>query len=439
MARELSEEGHDLTLIDSDPHVLEAGMERYDVIAVQGNCASAKILRRAGVENADLLIACTGSDEWNLLCSVTAHALNPHLHTIARIRNPEYSEQAYHMKDAFALSMTFNPEQQAALEISRLLKFPGFLRRDAFAKGRVEIVEIRIDSKSALQNVPLSTLYHTVKCRVLVCSVLRDGKAITPDGSFTLQAGDRIFVTAPTNDLATLLKNLGIVTHKVRRVLIAGGGRLSYYLAELLQDTAMDLTVIDSDRERCMEFSAAFPRVNVICGDAREQTVLESENAANADALLSLTGTDEVNMLIALYANRNGVPQIISRLEELDESGITADLPLGSVICSSRLCCNNILRYVRALQNQKGAALTIHTIADGRVEALEFCVDETTLHCGEPLRKLRLRKNILLAGISNGPRTEIPNGDSCFRVGDHVVVIAGDETVVHQLNDIFED
>lgn len=437
LAMELSAEGHDLTIMDSDPRVLETGVERYDVMAFQGNCASMKTLQQAGVDTADLLIACTGSDELNLLCCMTAHGLNSALHTIARIRNPEYIEQAYRMRDAFALSMIFNPEQQAATEIQRLLRFPGFLKRDSFARGRVEIVELRIDENSKICNVPLNTLYSIIKCRVLVCTVLRDGHAFTPDGGFILQAGDRIFVTAPSDNLALLLKNLGVVRHKVRRVLIAGGGTVGYYLAELLKSSAMDVTVIESDAERCVELATMLPYTNIIHGDAREQDVLENESLASTDALVSLTGSDELNMVISLYGHHREIPQIITRLGQMETSGITEKLPLGSVISPHRLCCNNIVRYVRALQNKVGAAVSIHLIADGQVEAMEFRVDEHALHCGEPLKALKLKKNVLLVGISNGMETQIPSGDSCFCQGDSVVVVAGEDTVIRQFNDIF--
>ncbi len=437
LAQELSEEGHDITLIDSDPRVLEAGMEQQDVIAVQGNCASMQTLQRAGIENASLLIACSGSDEVNLLSCMTAHIINPELHTIARIRDPEYMEQAYQMRDAFALSLSFNPEHRAAREIANLLKFPGFMKRDSFAKGRVEIVEIRIEQGSKLCDVPLSILYSIVKCRVLVCAVLRNGSAVTPDGNFTLRNNDRIFVTAPTDDLAILLKNLGIVTHKVRDVIIAGGGRVAYYLAEQLEDSPISLTVIESDRERCVELAARFPKANIIHGDARNQNTLESEGISSVDTLISLTGNDELNLMLSLYGNSRKVPQIITRMEHLSDSGITESLPLGSIISPHRLCCNTILRYVRAMHNQKGAAITIHSIADGHAEAMEFRVDEQTLHCDEPLKTFKLRRNVLLVSISRGSQIEIPRGDSCFSKGDTVVVVAGEGTVIHQLNDIF--
>ena len=437
LAQELSAEGHDLTLLDSDPRVLEVGIERYDVIAVQGNCASMRTLHQAGVEKADLLITCTGSDELNLLACATAHVINPHIHTIARVRNPEYSAQAFEMRDAFGLSMTFNPELQAAVEIERLLKMPGFLMRETFAKGRVEIVEIQVDETSKLCNVSLSMLNGIVKCRVLVCAVLRDGQNITPDGNFTLRRGDRVFVTAPSDNLAMLLKNLGIVTHKVRRALIVGGGTLSYYLAQRLETSFIDATIMEADEARCVELATLLPEVDVIRGDAREDGVLDGEALSEADALIALTDSDELNMVLSLYAHRRKLPQVVTRLEQLGSMGITQQLPLGSVICPRHLCCSNIVRYVRAMQNQAGAAITIHSFADGQAEALEFLVDQNTLYCNTPLKKLKLRPNVLLVGITSRNGTEIPGGDSVYHVGDSVVVVSGGDTVIGQFNDIF--
>ena len=437
LAQELSAEGHDLTLLDSAPRVLEVGIERYDVIAVQGNCASMETLHQAGVESADLLIACTGSDELNLLACATAHAIHPKLHTIARVRNPEYTAQAFEMRDAFGLSMTFNPELQAAVEIERLLKMPGFLKRETFAKGRVEIVEIRMDGDSKLCNVPLHMLNGIVKCRVLVCTVLRDGQVFTPDGSFVLQEGDRVFVTAPSDNLAMLLKNLGIVTHKIRRALILGGGTLSYYVAQRLESSSIDATIMESDEARCVELATLLPEADIVCGNPREDGLFEGEELSEADALISLTDSDELNMVLSLYGHHRGLPQIVTRLEQLGDRGITERLPLGSVICPRHLCCNNIVRYVRAMQNQVGAAITLHSIADGQAEALEFLVDENALHCGIPLKKLKLRPHVLLVGITSRGGTEIPSGDSVYHQGDSVVVVAGGDAVIGQFNDIF--
>lgn len=437
LARQLTAEGHDLTLIDRSSRVLQAATEQYDAIAVTGNCASREVLLQAGVQNADLVIAATSADEINLLCCMTAHGLNKNLHTIARIRNPAYSEQIMTMKDVFPLSMTVNPERRAAVEIERLLKYPGFLRRDSFAKGSAEIVELRIDSGSKLCNISLSEMNGIVKCKVLVCAVLRAGTAVAPGGNFVLREGDRIFVTAPTANLTLLLKNLGIITRRVRNVLICGGGRVSYYLAGLLEKDKMSVQLIDRDYDRCVELATLLPQTSVVHGDCSSQSMLDSQGIGECDALAALTGVDETNMIIALYASARNVPQVVTKLSRGQSSSIADALSLGSVICPKELCCNDIVRYVRAMQNQAGAAISVHSIADGQVEAVEFLLDENTKNCGLPLKQLKLKPNVLVASITHGADTQVPNGDSVFTQGDTVVVVTSGRGILHQFNDIF--
>ena len=438
LTRQLSAEGYDITLIDANPKVLESTEEMYDIMAVQGNCATMEVLEQAGVKDADLLIAATSADEINLLCCLTAHSMNRKLHTIARIRNPEYTDQIMKMREVFPLSLTINPEKQAALEIERLLKYPGFLKRDTFAKGRVEIVELRVDANSPLCDHTLADLDSVVGCKVLVCAVLREGSAVAPDGNYTLLAGDRIFVTAPTDTLEALLKNLNIITHKVKRVLICGGGRLCYYLAKQLERSGISVRVIEQDYDRCVHLANLLPGVTVIHGDASDERLLESEGMDDCDALVTMTGLDELNMVISLQGTIRKVPQVITKLGRVDNSHILDRLPIGSTISPKQLCCNTIVRYVRALRNQTGAAQTVHTIADGHAEALEFRVDENTKHTKEPLKKLHIKKNVLVVCITHGGNQEIPGGDSSFEKGDTVIIVTSGDVVIYQLNDIFE-
>jgi trk system potassium uptake protein TrkA len=341
------------------------------------------------------------------------------------------------MRDIFGLSMSINPEKQAAREIARLLKYPGFLRRDTFVKGRVEIVELRIEEGSKLCNISLSEMHTIIKAKVLVCAVLRNGTAVAPNGNFVLQEGDRIFVTAPTENLTVLLKNLGIITKRARHVILCGGGRVSYYLASQLDKDGVAVQIIESDHNRCLELAELLPNVSIIHGDATDQNVLEAEGLLHSDALVSLTGIDELNMIISLYAGSRGVPQVITKLGHADNRNIIDNLSLGSIVCPKDLCCNQIIRYVRAMQNQTGAAVSLHTIADGQAEAVEFMVDEHTLHCDTPLKDLKLKPNVLIASISHGSQTEIPNGNSTFRKGDSLVIVTSGRGVLHQLNDIF--
>lgn len=438
LTRELAAEGHDITLIDAKAEVLELSEERYDVMIVQGNCASMATLSQAGVQEAELLIAMTGADEVNMLCCTTAHGMNPKIHTIARIRNPEYTDQIYEMRNLFGLSMMVNPERQAAMEMMRLIKYPGFLKRDTFAKGRVEIVELRIREDSKLCNASLYDLGNIVKCKILVCAVLRNSKAIIPDGNFTLQAGDRIFVTAAVRELTLFLKNIGVITHKAKRVLLCGGGRLSYYLAQMLVKDGIMVEIIEQDYERCLSLANQLPDVTVVHGDASSEFVLESERVADCDVLVTLTGLDEMNIIISLYGNNCNVPQIITKLGRLNNNSILDTLSIGSIISPKELCCNSILRYVRAVKNQTGAAQAVHVIADGQAEAIEFIVDENTLNQGRPLKDIKLKKNIRVVSISKGAKFELPNGDSYFSKGNIVIIVTGRDEVIYQLNDIFE-
>jgi len=334
--------------------------------------------------------------------------------------------------------MAVNPERQAATEIERLLKYPGFLKRDTFAKGRVEIVELRIDGKSKLKDVALNNMNGIVKCKILVCAVLRGGKAVAPDGNFILREGDRIFVTAQTDTLTSLLKNLGIITHKVKRVILCGGGRVSYYLAKRLEKSGIRVQLIEKDLERCKQLAAMLPDSCIIQGDASSQFLLESEGISDCDALVTMTGLDELNMIVSLYGVSCGVPQVITKLGRIDNSNILGDLSLGSIISPRELCCNTIVRYVRAVKNQTGAALTMHTIADGQLEATEFLVDQKTRNCGVPLKNIKLKKGVLVVCINKGARQEIPGGDSTFHKGNTVIIVTSGVKSIGQLNDIFE-
>lgn len=438
LTRHLVAEGHDITLIDSKAEVLESSEERYDVMVVQGNCASMTILEQAGVQDATVLIAMTGADEINLLCCTTAYAMNSNIKTVARIQNPEYADQIYEMRGLFGLSMMVNPEKQSAIEVERLIKYPGFLKRDTFAKGRVEIVEFRVGEGSILGDVSILELGSIAKCKILVCTVLRDGKAIIPDGNFVFEVGDRIFVTAPTRELTIFLKNIGIITHKAKRVLICGGGRLSFYLAQMLAKDGIMVEIIEQDYDRCVQLAGMLPDVTIVHGDASSEMLLEKEGIADCDVLVTLTGIDELNIITSLYGSNCSVPQIITKIGRISNNSVIDKLPIGSVISPKELCCNSIVRYVRAVKNQAGAAQAIHVIADGQAEAIEFIVDENAKHCGEPLKNLKLKKNVRIVSITKGATYEVPTGDSFFAKGNIVIVVAGRDEIIYQFNDIFE-
>lgn len=260
---------------------------------------------------------------------------------------------------------------------------------------------------------------------------------MTPGGNFILREGDRIFVTAPAQNLTTLLKNLGIITRRVRKVMLCGGGRVSFYLASMLEKHGISVRLVEQNEQRCLELADLLPGTTVIHGDSTDQALLESEGLDDVDALVSLTGLDELNMIIALYSQSRGVPQVITKLSRMENRSMVDALSLGSVVCPKELCCNTIARYVRAMGNQRGAAISVHSIADGQAEAVEFQVDETTKNCGVPLKDLKLKANVLLVSINRGSFTEIPSGDSFFQNGDTIVVVTSGQGSIRQINDIF--
>jgi trk system potassium uptake protein TrkA len=260
---------------------------------------------------------------------------------------------------------------------------------------------------------------------------------VAPSGNFVLKEGDRIFVTAPTGHLTTLLKNLGIITRKVRDVMLCGGGRVSYYLAGLLEKDNISVQILERNYERCVELASLLPNTSVIHADSSNPDELEENNIASCDALVTLTGQDETNMIISLYGGNRGVGQVITKLSRSDHNNIVDVLSLGSLIYPKEICSNHIVRYVRAMQNQTGAAVSVHTIADGQAEAMEFLVDESTKNCGVPLKQMKLRPNVLIASIIHGSTTQLPNGDSVFYPGDTLVVVTSGRGALQQLNDIF--
>ena len=439
LTAQLAQEGHDIIVIDNNKKVLQESAEQLDVMVVHGNGAGVKAQKQAGVEDADLLIAATSADEINLLCCIVARKLGS-AHTSARVRNPEYVEQIYFLKDELGLSMTINPERAAAREISRLLQFPSFLKRDSFAKGRAEIVEMVIKEGSVLEDKLLSELYQIAKVQVLVCAVKRGGRAYIPDGSFRLMRGDRIFVTAPTHNLARLIKHLGLQTQKIREVILVGGSSIAYYLAMDLFLNGIRVKIIESQADRCLELAELLPKAMIIHGDGANQSVLLAEGIEKTDAVVTLTNLDEENFLVSMYANYLKVPKVITKINRTEFNDIFQDKGIDCVVSPKLLTANDIVRYVRAMQNKTGdSMITLHRIADDMAEAMEFPVTEETRHLGETLIKIRLRPNILIACINRRGKIIIPKGDDTIELNDTVIVVTTAEQRINELNDIFED
>ena len=437
--RQLLTGENNLTVIDKDAELLERISGRYDIMTVCGNCLLTDVLQNAGVEQANLLIAFTASDEVNLLCCLLAKRLNPSLHTIPRIRNPEIMELCATMRKELGISMVVNPDRDAAREIYMQLQFPAFLKRETFAKGRVEIVQIRVKDDSKLKNAHIKLLPSIIGFKVLVCAVVRDGKAVIPNGDYVLREGDLVHVTAPNAVLSKLIRKLKLTTRQVKYLMIVGGDRISVYLAKSLSELGVNIKIIENDPQRAALLAELLPDATVTTGDGSSQDTLDREGCGTMDALITLTGLDEVNMVVSMYASSAGVPQVITKINRIESPALLDKLDIGSVISSTHISGELVAQYVRAMKRTSGSALTVHPIADGQVDAMEFAIDRDSEYINTPLKEVPTRENVLLSCIIRGGRTMIPDGDSTYQIGDTVVVVATSELSILQFNDIFID
>jgi trk system potassium uptake protein TrkA len=438
----LASEGHDVTIIDKRSGVLSKTQNDFDVITVQGNGASMETLKDADVEKKDMIIAVTNADEANMIACITAKFLNPKIKCIARIRNPEYVEQAHIMSDEMNLALVINPERQAAHEISSLIKLPGSLNRETFEKARMEMIEIRLEETSRLCGRQMKDISIIAKAKVLVCVVERNEQVIIPDGSFVMEAGDKLYLTGDLNNMRTLLYELGYIQTDIKRVMIAGGGRISYYLARELEHARISTTIIEQNEARCEELSTLLPKETIVCGDASSQSTLDDEEMDDYDAFVSCTGLDELNIVTSMYAALSHVPLTITKVGRGENIKVLNNLPIGPLVCPKDLCTDHIVRYVRAMNSSEGnAAESIHKIADGKAEVLEFTVKENTRHTGEYFRNMPIKKNILIATVTDtdGRHSIIAGGDNTYHVGDTVVIVTAADDVITTLNDIFEE
>ena len=439
LAQHLSRENHDVTIIDTRDDALRRANDPLDVMCVKGNGASITTLRESGADTADVLIAATNADEVNMVCCLTAKRLGTK-YTIARVRDMEYTAELSSLKREMGIDMIINPENATAVEISRLLRFPSAANIDTFYRGRVELIGFRVQADDFICSQPLSALPGKVKALpLLFCAAEREGQVIIPDGSFVPQADDKLYLIGQPVGMSQFFKLLGRYVPKIKDVFLVGGGRISRYLADILENMGIHVKVVELSEQRCLAFSEAQPRAMVICGDGTDQELLESENIAAADAFVALTDRDEDNLIISLYAMQQKVPKVVAKCNRQNYTGIVRHLGLESVISPKFFTANQILQIVRGRQNTKGSVMnTLYKIGDSGAEAAEFVVNQTTRHLGIPLKDLHLKKGILVAVIIHQGRTVIPEGSSTIQLGDTVIIISSGHGI-QDINDIFDD
>lgn len=420
---QLTLEGHNITLVDTNTATLTEISNSYDVFGVLGNGADLAVLKKAGTDRADLLIAVTSSDEINILCCAAGKKLGVK-HTIARVRNPEYTELMSFMRSELNLSLTINPELSVAKEIYRMLRFPSATKIDTFCRGRVEVAEFTVGEDSPLCGASLNDLRAKFNIRFLVCAVLRGGETYIPKGFFNIEAGDVICVTAPEEDITRFFKAAGVYKHPIKDVLIVGGNRITYYLEALLQKGKINSTVIEQDEALCRELADEYP-CTVICNDGTNQDVLLEEGLAKTDAFLALSDTDEENAIISMYAKTQGTNKIITLISAISYIELFKSVGLESIVSPKSSTAAYILRYVRSMSNVRGAEIeALHKLMDGKVEVLEFRIKESIHDFTDiPLKELKLRSGVLIACIVHKDKIIIPSGNDVISRGDTVLIV----------------
>ena len=430
-------EGHTITVIDTDKKKIEEAIEKYDVVGVVGNGASLDILEEAGVRTTNLVVAITSSDEANILSCMTAKKLGADS-TIARVRNPEYIHQVKLMKEELGLTLIVNPEQETSEEIMNMISLPSIIKLEHFAKGKVSLIEIIVEENSILANETLVSLSKKIKTKVLVCAVQRGEEVFIPTGNFVIEPGDHLHITADASSLADFLQEIKLNQSPLKDIMIIGGGKIGYYLANELSKNKYKVKLLENNKERADVLAELLPKVTVLNCDGSDHEVLIEEGIRTTDACISLTNIDEENIIISMYANKQQVPKVITKLKRNTFANMFDDLGIASVVVPKEIVANKIVSYIRAVTNKRGSnVITLYKLVNNKVEALEFTAKKKSRYFGKALKDLHIKENCLIACIIRDGQVIIPSGKDCIMLNDNVIVVTKHENF-DDLKDIFE-
>lgn len=435
--RSLSNEGHTVTIIDENKSVIENLIEKYDVFGVVGNGACMDIQKEADAQNADLVIALTKNDELNIFACMVAKRLGVK-NTVARVRNPDYRKQIIDMKDDLGISMIVNPERETANEIFNLINLPSVSSMEHFAKGKVLLAEVVAKEGSAFIGESLISLGKKLKSKVLICAVQRGNEVVIPSGNFVIENGDKIHFTAEARNLGAFLEEVNLEKSPLKKVMIVGGGRIGYYLADALSQKKYKVKLIEKNPVKAEELAEALPKVAIACGNGTRHDLLEEEGIGAMDAFVSLTDVDEENIIASMFANQKGVKKAIAQIHGDDLIKILDELGIDNKVSPNLIAASRIISYARALSNSIGSNVqTLYQLLNGRVEALEFAARKEERIYGIPLKDFNIKKNCLIACIIRNGEVIIPNGNSSIELNDNVVVVTTQKNF-DDLHEVFE-
>ena len=441
LAEQLSEEGHEITVIDSKAERVQAAVDALDVIGYIGNGNSYKMQKEAGVEEADLVIAVTSQDEVNLLaCLIAKKAGN--CQTIARVRNPEYMDEIDYIREELGLSLSINPEFATARDIDRLIQVPSALEVDTFANGRAYMFRLEVPKGSPWNDMKVMDIAVKYGNHFLICVLERGDEVVIPSGHTMIKEGDKISMIAPTESMNALFNAVGIKTRPIRNVMIAGGSTIAFYLAQKLLKAKVNITIIDNNYKKCQDLSEKLDGAMIIYGDASDSKVLLEEGIEHMDAFVALTNLDEENIMLSLYANHVSNAKLITKVNKISFEGIVQSIPIGSIISPKYLTAEHIIQYVRDLENHSGNAHEssvdmVYRLANNKVEALEFTVDEESKVVDTPIMNIPLKSNLLICCILRKNRVLIPSGQDKIQAGDRIVIVSK-ERRLNRLEDILD-
>ena len=437
LVEQLSKEGNDITIIDKNPAAVQAMSGLYDVMGVVGNGASYSVQMEAGIENCDLFIAVTESDELNLLCCTVAKRVS-NCSAIARVRTPDYSKEVEYLREKLGLTMIINPDLEAAKEVARILYLPATLEVNSFAHGQAELIKFKIPEGNILVNLPISQLGKAISHKVLICAVERDGEVYIPSGNFVLEEGDIISYVANRKVAKQFLNALGFNTRQVKNTMIIGGGTSAQYLADKLIHSGVAVKIIEKDRARCEELSLLLPKAIIINGDGTDEELLKEEGIHSAESFVPLTGIDEENIMLTLFTRQVSNAKVVTKINHITFKDVINNLDLGSVIYPRYITSEAIIAYARAKKNSLGSNIeTLYHMFDSQVEAIEFRVQNASKVTNTPLMELSLKKNLLIAFINRNGSIIIPSGQDSIKVGDTVMVVTT-HTGFNDILDILE-
>ena len=437
LVEQLSKEGNDITVIDKNPTAVQAMSGIYDVMGIIGNGASYSVQMEAGIENCDLFIAVTESDELNLLCCTVAKRVS-NCSAIARVRTPDYSKEVEYLREKLGLTMIINPDLEAAKEVARILYLPTTLEVNSFAHGQAELIKFKIPEGNILVNLPISQLGKAISHKVLICAVERDGEVYIPSGNFVLEEGDIISYVANRKVAKQFLNALGFNTRQVKNTMIIGGGTSAQYLADKLIHSGVSVKIIEKDRARCEELSLLLPKAIIINGDGTDEELLKEEGIQSAESFVPLTGIDEENIMLTLFARQVSNAKVVTKINHITFKNVISNLDLGSVFYPRYITSEAIIAYARAKKNSLGSNIeTLYHMFDARVEAIEFRVKNASKVTNTPLMELSLKKNLLITFINRNGSIIIPSGQDSIHVGDTVMVVTT-HTGFNDIIDILE-